>query len=250
MKAWPACEIWLRFLVTTAMARSGILCVVWSSKTLPALRLSSANRRTVMPTPNPRSAKARSAPSSPVRIPGQAQRRVTGKRIQIRPGAGPFFRAHDRELGNLIQREHGAFQMAKCVTRDKRILNRANGGLCPDRRFLPLAKTRRPDRSGGPAARQRFRRRCRDGTDADLWDNPYGTAPDTEQEGIMHDHIGGTDMDASPVQMQHGLNLLFPRWRSARRPARRAGRALPFRRVSRILFVHLINSAQPSTFSS
>ena len=26
----------------------------------------------------------------------------------------------------------------------------------------------------------------------------------------MHDHIGGTDMDASPVQMQHGLNLLFP----------------------------------------
>ena len=30
-----------------------------------------------------------------------------------------------------------------------------------------------------------------------------------EQEG-MHDHIGGTDMDAPPVQMQHGLNLLFP----------------------------------------
>ena len=46
------------------------------------------------------------------------------KRIQIRPGAGPLFRAHDRELGNLIRREHGAFQMAKCVTRDKRILNR------------------------------------------------------------------------------------------------------------------------------
>ena len=99
--------------------------------------------------------------------------------------------------------------MAKCVTRDKRILDPANGDYVQILVFFHWRKHHAQIDPAGPQRGNRFRRRCRDGADADLGIILMEPLQIREQEG-MHDHIGGTDMDAPPVQMQHGLNLLFP----------------------------------------
>lgn len=154
MKAWPACEIWLRFLVTTAMARSGILCVVWSSKTLPALRLSSANRRTVMPTPNPRSAKGTISTVVASSHSGSSTTPCDWKTHPDTPGCWSLFR-HTIGAWQPHRREHGAFQMAKCVTRDKRILNPANGVMSRSS-FSSTGENTTPRSIRRAAARQSF----------------------------------------------------------------------------------------------
>ena len=58
--------------------------------------------------------------------------------------------------------------MAKCVTRDKRILNRANGDYVQIVVFFHWRKHDAQIDPAGPQRGNRFRRRCRDGTDADL----------------------------------------------------------------------------------
>lgn len=156
MKAWPACEIWLRFLVTTAMARSGILCVVWSSKTLPALRLSSANRRTVMPTPNPRSAKGTISTVVASSHSGSSTTPCDWKNASRYARVLVPFSGHT--IGSLATSSSESTE----PSRWRNVLPAINvswtlqTGIMSDPRFLPLAKTRRPDRSGGPAARQSF----------------------------------------------------------------------------------------------
>ena len=126
------------------------------------------------------------------------------KGVQILPGAGILLRADDGQAGDFGQWEHGILQVQEGLARDEHVVNGAHRDQF---QIVVLFHGREHDAQIdflGAQGFQRSVRRRRDRADVDLGVRLVKAFQIRQQIGV-HDHVGGADMDAPPVEVEHGL---------------------------------------------